>query len=196
LRAVSVETQTKRDEVMQDADIVAIDRCLHDPQFELDTPIYRFVPWRWVEDLLVDGNLTLIRPENWDDPFELIHHPIQVRVSDKNGARAQEVLDGNNFQVFSQSWTTKCMADTMLRAYSRLTAKGPENDTNSLPFTPTRHATEAIQVSTTIGKLQAALQVGMQDCAAFEYLFMTKVAYLSERELAERVDLCERARYG
>lgn len=171
----------------QETDNIAINRCFHDPQLDLDTPIFRFVSWRWVEDLLVDGNLTLVRPESWDDPYELIHHPIQVRVRDKHGTQAQKVLDGSNFQVFSQSWTTKRMADTMLRAYSRLTAKVPEDGTDDRAFTPMLHATEAIQISTTIGKLQAALQIGLENTASFEFLYMTKVAYMCEDDLAQRV---------
>ncbi|CAG9243819.1 hypothetical protein [Paraburkholderia caribensis] len=171
----------------QETNTAAIIRYRHDPQLDFDTPIYRFVPWRWLEDLLVDGNLTLVRPESWDDPYELIHHPIQVRVTDKHGTQAQKVLDGSDFQVFSQSWTTKSMADTMLRAYSRLTAKNPENDTEHLAFTPTHHATEAIQISTTIGKLQAALRVGLENTAPFEFLYMIKVAYMPEEDLAQRV---------
>lgn len=162
-------------------------RSFHDPQLDLDTPIYRFIPWRWAEDLLVDGNLTLVRPESWEDPFELINRPIQVRVSDKHGKRAQKVLDGNEFQVFSQSWTTKCMADTMLRAYSRLTPKGEENGAPELVFKTALHPTEAIQISTTIGKLHAAIDIGLRQNAAYEFLYMTKVAYMSDEALAERV---------
>jgi len=166
---------------------IQVNRFFNHPALDLDTPIYRFVPWRWAKDLLVDGNLALVRPETWDDPYELVNRPIRVRVSDKHGKQADKVLDGHNFQVFSQSWTTRCMADTMLRAYSRLTPKTQGDDTSHPAFTPELHATEAIQISTTIGKLAAAIDFGLQKNPAYEFLYMTKVDYMSEDALADRV---------
>jgi hypothetical protein len=164
-----------------------LNRCFHDPRLALDTPIYRFLPWRWAKDFLVDGNLALVRPENWDDPFELINHPFRIQVSDRHGRKAQRELMGSDFQVFSQSWTTANMADTMLRAYSKLTPGTSDDRTQQTPFAPEFHENEAIQISTTIGKLLAAIDSSMQDNSAFEYLYMVKVAYMSETALAERV---------
>lgn len=148
-----------------------------------DTPIYRFVPWRWIRDLLVDENLALVRPENWDDPYELINRPIQVDVIDGRGARARKILDGSNFEVFSMSWTTKDMADTMLRAYSKLSPAKGEVDI----FDLAAHANEAVQISTTVGKLHDAIAHSLKNTPSFERLYLSKVEYVSDSLLSRRV---------
>lgn len=158
-------------------------RLFTEPDLDFNTPIYRFVPWRWLRDLLIDGNLTLVRPENWDDPYELIHRPVQVRIVDGSGARAQKVLDASGFEVFSQSWTTKNMADTMLRAYSKLSRE----EDGIEPFDPASHANEAVQISTTVGKLHDTIAHGLQHSSWFERLYVGRVKYLSEDALANRV---------
>ncbi|MNK99833.1 hypothetical protein D3C87_1202490 [compost metagenome] len=162
-------------------------RIFHHPGLDLNSPIYRFVSWRWVEDLLIGKNLTLVRPESWDDPFEMINRPIQVRVTDKNQGYSSKVLDQHNFEVFSQSWTTKDMADTMLRAYSKLASTAAAFSAPPLEFEPEQHALEAIQISTTIGKLLGALEYGLENLAEFESAYITQVDYMSEEELANRV---------
>lgn len=148
-----------------------------------DMPIYRFVPWKYLEDLLVNQRLTMVRPERWQDPFELINVPVQVRVSDATGAATSQVLECSDSQVFSQCWTTVNMDDTMLRAYSDLSGE-PDN---SILFDPTRHENEAVQISTTVGKLRDALAFGLRKLPSFQRLYISEVKYLSEDEIAEEV---------
>ncbi len=146
------------------------------------TPLYRFMSWEWVRDLLVDGKLVLVRPDSWQDPYELIDRPVQVRIRGGGQAKTQ-MLETSRFEVFSQSWTTKPMADTMLRAYSKLS---PEHDDGET-FDPLVHKAEAVQISTTVGKLTSALARAVRDVQGFEKQYIARVKYHPEAELFSRV---------
>lgn len=156
------------------------DRVFVEKNLDPDTPIYRFVPWRWASDLFVDQNLTLVRPENWEDPYEMIDTPIVLRVRDGSGSWAQKIFDGSSFEIFSQSWTKVGMADTMLRAYSKLSLAG---DDGSL-FEIESHPDEAIQISTTVGKLRDAIDQSMRGSASFKGLYLANVKYVPQEDLA------------
>lgn len=153
------------------------------PGISEDTPIYRFVPWKYLEYLLVNQRLTMVRPERWQDPFELINVPVQIRVSDATGATISQVMEGSDLQVFSQCWTTVNMGDTMLRAYSDLSGE-PDN---SVVFDPSLHKNEAVQISTTVGKLRDALAFGLRNLPSFQRLYISKVRYLSEDDIADEI---------
>ncbi|NTX27048.1 hypothetical protein HT746_07865 [Burkholderia pyrrocinia] len=145
-----------------------------------NTPIYRFVPWRWASDLFVDQNLTLVRPERWEDPYEMVNIPIQLRIGDRTGSWAPKIFDGSSFEVFSQCWTSISMTDTMLRAYSKLSPTDGGDDS----FDIKSHADESIQISTTVGKLLDAIDQGMQGTNSFKGVYVARVKYKSDEELA------------
>lgn len=154
-----------------------------DKNLDRNTPIYRFVPWRWASDLFVDQNLTLVRPERWEDPYEMVNVPIQIRVGDQSDSWAPKIFDGSSFEVFSQCWTSINMADTMLRAYSKLSLTDSGDDS----FDIKSHADESIQISTTVGKLIDAIDQGMRGTNSFKGAYVARVQYKSDEELASYV---------
>lgn len=158
-------------------------RTFYPTGLDLDTRIYRFMPWRWVRDLLVEGNFALVRPESWQDPYELVNRPAKLHFSDGNSYRGAGMIPESNLEVFSQSWTTRDMADTMLRAYSTLT---PDND-DGVTFDPEAHAGEAVQISTTIRKLNAVVSQGARQLSGFVRQYVADVQYLPDQEIVGHV---------
>lgn len=158
------------------------DRFYTQDGLDRDTPIYRFMSWQWVRDLLEKGKLVLVRPESWEDPYELIDRPVQIRVR-RGDASTSRILPGSRFEIFSQSWTTRNMADTMLRAYSRLSPADDDGTT----FDPVVHKAESVQISTTVGKLHDALRRALEGVPGFERLYLTRVTYHADDALIDHV---------
>ncbi|MFC4296867.1 hypothetical protein ACFO0J_02275 [Castellaniella hirudinis] len=158
-----------------------------DDSLSPDTPIYRYVTWRWAESLLVKGNLVLVRPEMWEDPYELANRPVQIIFSSNDSAYDQKIIDGSGFNIFSQSWTTKKINDTMLRAYSSicLTQEHPQEKSHNFPRPKDQN--EAILISTTVGKLMDALSNGLRDINGKNFSFIKKIKYLPETKINSHV---------
>lgn len=155
--------------------------AFYGPGLDPETKIYRFVSWKYIDSLLKDDELVLVKPSLWEDPYELICQTIQVRV--RRQEKEKRLIKEYGYQVFSQSWSASNMADTMLRAYSSI---------NSLPekegerFVPCHHCSEAVLIGTTVKKLQQALLSGLREHPDFYQLYMLKVEYLEEGRLLDR----------
>lgn len=89
-------------------------QCIYKENYNISKPIYRFTTFEWLFEMLINKDLTLLRPKLWDDPYE-------------NFLFNQEILsfDGGviDFKyltktIFGQCWTFKYQSDFAWRIYT------------------------------------------------------------------------------
>jgi hypothetical protein len=83
--------------------------------YSLDTPIYRIVSYDTFLEALINGELTLVKPRLWDDPFEEFLAKQNFR--GPNGENYTMKNFGSNF--FGQCWSLDYESDFMWRVYSK-----------------------------------------------------------------------------
>ena len=113
-----------------------------------DEPIYRIFPLWFFEETLRVGNLVLVPPERWEDPFEVL--PSRV-IMERPKPYEQKPLETFLKPAYAQCWSRTKESDTLLRAYSRV-VKDPHHRRNTLP------REEGVVVRSTPRKLLSAMQ--------------------------------------
>ncbi len=128
----------------------------------LDKNIYRIMPIDRLLEAFDIQQLTLVKPEEWDGPFENLLLKVTVKTSDG------EVLDFSSLRdsVYGQCWTLHKETDAMWRIYS------PDN--------------QGVKVKTTIRKLLTALQSQSGEFAKV-HCFIGEVEYLSQKDLVSKL---------
>lgn len=80
---------------------------------ELDAPIHRFMPIKYLVEMAKTKKNILVRPSEWDDPFE--NFLLKAFVRHTNG----EVISfGFRNDIYGQCWTRGFESDAMWRIYS------------------------------------------------------------------------------
>lgn len=115
---------------------------------DMNRPLYRIFPLWFFEAALRTncGNLFLVRPHAWEDPFEDICDKIQFVTPDHRHTMLSPYLR----PAFAQCWSFEGKSDALLRAYSRVSidkASGRNTDPKY----------EGVQVKTTPARLVAAI---------------------------------------
>jgi hypothetical protein len=115
---------------------------------DMNRPLYRIFPvWFFEAALRTNGgNLFLVRPHAWEDPFEDICDKIQFVTPDYRHTMLSPYLQ----PAFAQCWSFEGKSDALLRAYSRVSidkASGRNADPKY----------EGVQVKTTPARLVAAI---------------------------------------
>jgi hypothetical protein len=131
---------------------------------DLDVPIYRIFPKRWLLESIKTGRLALRKPSAWEDPFENFLLKQRVRFGGKDVHIAHW---HDNF--YGQCWTLRPENDAMWRIYS------PEKNSPNPPF-------DGMKVKTTAKKLFHALWSTPHQFAALRY-FIGKVEYWDEKQI-------------
>jgi hypothetical protein len=125
----------------------------------LDRPIYRFIPFHRLVQLMTTRRLTLVRTDLWDDPWEnyISHATFHL-------GRAATQL---NFRrtVYGSCWTRKSVSDALWRIYS------PDK--------------MAIRITSTPRLIGLALHAGLARRARASW-FVGSVQYLAQSDIVRR----------
>ncbi|MCB9914356.1 MAG: hypothetical protein H6828_04280 [Planctomycetes bacterium] len=130
---------------------------------DLTRHIFRTVKWAHLLDLIENNRLVLVRPTQWQDPFEsLMLRQAQLHDAPESSSRVLRWFGGD---LFASCWTWNPETDFAWRAYSA-------------------HCGDAVIVKSTVGKLQLALQEwagphAYRDCAIGEVMYRPAVELLS-----------------
>lgn len=135
-----------------------------------DKPIYRIFPIWALEEALRLRRITLVRPNTWDDPFEIVGDAIAVNLPNLE----QKIINQDLPPVFAQCWSATAESDTLLRAYSRV-----EKDPRFKRNISARY--EGVQVKSTPRKLLQALQ--NQSFSSSGHAYVGTVQYSSRGDI-------------
>ncbi|WBO58076.1 hypothetical protein GT370_12475 [Acidocella sp. MX-AZ03] len=107
---------------------------------DMNRPLYRIFPLWFFEAALTTnaGNLFLIRPDAWEDPYEDICSKIMLQTPDHK----QKMLSPYLRPAFAQCWSFEGQSDALLRAYSRVNRDAATGRNTEPKF-------EGVQVKTT-----------------------------------------------
>lgn len=82
-------------------------------ELELDIPIYKFIPFKYISSLL-DGVLCINKIDSWEDVYENFLFKQHFALEDGTPIKADNLAKCN----FGQSWTKADETDAMWRIYS------------------------------------------------------------------------------
>jgi hypothetical protein len=139
--------------------------------------IYRIFPiWR-LQQVLRLRRLTLVCPEMWDDPFEVMARRIALNY-DIDGKLVQKIIGSDKPlpTILGQCWSATEESDALWRVYSRVS--------NHKTFERNIHPNEeGVRVRSTPAKLLRALATEIKDGISY----VGAVHYMHERQLLERI---------
>lgn len=141
---------------------------------QLDKPIYRIFPRKWLLNALTTKQIALVAPRMWDDPFEIVDKAIQVEW--REGGKIKSEIIQNLPAVFAQSWSATEESDALLRVYSKM-----KNDKGRAKNEFADE--EGIRVRTTPRKLFEAVSNAMQAVDDDIVCFIGAVEYVSQKDL-------------
>jgi hypothetical protein len=145
----------------------------YSPGLNLDTPIYRIHPQRYLKELLL-GKLWLPATRLWDDPYENLISLCVYEFIGGDKKIKQASLGDARLPTFGQCWTTIPESDAMWRIYSEVDKKPGLSSFFS--------ANEAVRLRTTPRKLVNAVAKGMGAGEA-DNCYIGSVKYMEEAEL-------------
>lgn len=79
----------------------------------LDTPIYKFIPYKYLKTL-IQGELYINKVSAWEDVYENFLFKESFELEDRTSIDAKALTSG----IFGQSWTSEDETDAMWRIYS------------------------------------------------------------------------------
>lgn len=127
----------------------------------LDTPIYKFIPYKYLKTL-IQGELYINKVSSWEDVYENFLFKESFKLADQTSIDAKDLTSG----IFGQSWTSEDETDAMWRIYSDVKSGDIGNC--------------AVRVKTTARKLFDAIYTN-DKCMATTYI--GKVAYKQPSEI-------------
>jgi len=134
---------------------------------DLDTPICRIFPLKWMIPSLTNRQLVLRKPAGWDDPFE----NFLFKVSATYGTQPI-ALDQLRERIYAQCWMMCHESDAMWRIYSKTPPMRSNDKYNEWV---------GVKVRTTVRKLFSALySSGSNPELCF---WAGRVTYLTEAEM-------------
>lgn len=136
----------------------------------LDTPIYKYIPFKYLKLMIQNSNLYFGRVSSWEDVYENWFLKEQMVLPSGEKGSAKELIPG----VFGQSWTLQEESDAMWRIYSRLdrTLHDYLDDT-------------AVRIKTTARKLYNVIYANDED---FNTSYIGAVKYLSQNDFLKMQD--------
>jgi len=106
---------------------------LEDGSYEI--PIYRFIPLKYLQDILINKILKISQTKSWDDTYENFLGKVEFHV----GANKVS-YQGFIYDFYGQCWTLKKESDALWRIYS--------------------HDKEGVRIKSTIQKLMNVITYG------------------------------------
>lgn len=137
---------------------------------DLDTPIYKYIPFKYLKLMIQNSNLYFGKVSSWEDVYENWFLKEQMVLPTGEKGSAKELIPG----VFGQSWTLQEESDAMWRIYSKLdrTQHDYLDDT-------------AVRIKTTGGKLFDVIYTDDED---FKTSYIGAVKYLSQNDFLKMQD--------
>lgn len=137
---------------------------------DLDAPIYKYIPFKYLKLMIQNSNLYFGRVSSWEDVYENWFLKEQMVLPSGEKGSAKELIPG----VFGQSWTLQEESDAMWRIYSRLdrTLHDYLDDT-------------AVRIKTTARKLYNVIYANDED---FNTSYIGAVKYLSQNDFLKMQD--------
>lgn len=134
---------------------------------DLDTPIYKYIPFKYLKLMIQNSNLYFGKVSSWEDVYENWFLKEQMVLPLGEIGSAKELIPG----VFGQSWTLQEESDAMWRIYSKLDRTLHEylGDT-------------AVRIKTTARKLYNVIYANDED---FNTSYIGAVTYLSQTDFLE-----------
>jgi hypothetical protein len=142
---------------------------------DLDAPIYRIFSLWALEEAFHARQLTLVEPELWEDPHELMAERIVVV-----GSQGEQAMTSDGLPpAYAQCWSANAESDTLFRAYSRV-VKDRYFERNLFP------GEEGVRVRSTSRKIAELLVQGIQGALPGS-IFIGSVVYKPEADLHQNV---------
>lgn len=137
---------------------------------DLDTPIYKYIPFKYLKLMIKNSNLYFGKVSSWEDVYENWFLKEQMVLSSGEKGSATDLIQG----VFGQSWTLQEESDAMWRIYSKLdrTLHDYLDDT-------------AVRIKTTARKLYNVIYANDED---FKTSYIGAVKYLSQNDFLKMQD--------
>lgn len=137
---------------------------------DLDTPIYKYIPFKSLKLMIKNSNLYFGKVSSWEDVYENWFLKEQMVLSSGEKGSATDLIQG----VFGQSWTLQEESDAMWRIYSKLdrTLHDYLDDT-------------AVRIKTTARKLYNVIYANDED---FKTSYIGAVKYLSQNDFLKMQD--------
>lgn len=137
---------------------------------DLDTPIYKYIPFKYLKLMIQNSNLYFGKVSSWEDVYENWFLKEQMVLPTGEKGSAKELIPG----VFGQSWTLQEESDAMWRIYSKLdrTQHDYLDDT-------------AVRIKTTARKLYNVIYANDED---FYTSYIGAVKYLSQDDFLNMQD--------
>lgn len=144
-----------------------------------DVPIYRIFPLWFFEQVLRTGQMALVRPSDWEDPYEILHGFIMVTNTATTPCQPTQLPTPASY---AQCWSLTGHSYSLLRAYSRV-IKDPHCQRNTCP------QSEGVRVRSTPRKLLTSLHKWCEQRAinSAESCFVGLVEYKEEEEIKNGV---------
>jgi len=125
---------------------------------DTSTKIYRYYRKKYLKKTFNDNRLFLVKPQEWDDPFENILLNCTLNIKEYGNVNLSPIFEC----LYGQCWTLLEESDALWRIYS--------------------YDKQGIKVETTVDKLFKTFYRTSNNCAEISY-FIGKVDYLSEEKL-------------
>lgn len=137
---------------------------------DLDTPIYKYIPFKYLKLMIQNSNLYFGKVSSWEDVYENWFLKEQMVLPSGEKGSATDLIQG----VFGQSWTLQEESDAMWRIYSKLdrTLHDYLDDT-------------AVRIKTTARKLYNVIYANDED---FNTSYIGAVKYLSQNDFLKMQD--------
>lgn len=137
---------------------------------DLDTPIYKYIPFKYLKLMIQNSNLYFGKVSSWEDVYENWFLKEQMVLPTGEKGDAMDLIPG----VFGQSWTLQEESDAMWRIYSKLdrTQHDYLDDT-------------AVRIKTTARKLYNVIYANDED---FYTSYIGAVKYLSQDDFLKMQD--------
>jgi len=143
---------------------------------ELDTPVYKYMPLKYVKALIQNHTLRIDPVLRWEDTYENWFLKEKMQLKSGEIGTAENLIPG----VFGQCWSRKEESDAMWRIYS--TVKKNHGD-ERVSFEYLQNS--AVRIKTTAKKIYDAIYIEDKDMAS---VYIGCVNYLSQEDFDIHVD--------
>lgn len=130
---------------------------------DLDTPIYKYIPFKYLKLMIQNSNLYFGRVSFWEDVYENWFLKEQMVLPSGEKGDAMDLIPG----VFGQSWTLQEESDAMWRIYSKVDKKQSDDYLDDT----------AVRIKTTGRKLFDVIYTDDKD---YNTSYIGTVSYLSQ----------------
>ena len=130
---------------------------------DLDTPIYKYIPFKYLKLMILKSSLYFGRVSSWEDVYENWFLKEKMVLPSGEKGSAMDLIPG----VFGQSWTLQEESDAMWRIYSKVDKKQPDDYLDDT----------AVRIKTISGKLFDVIYTDDKD---FNSSYIGTVKYLSQ----------------